>query len=62
MTLSRLVRAAGFDLVIQLVPRDRHDEVLTEELLARTPGERLQALEAEAELLQAFEARRRPGA
>jgi len=54
-TLSRLVRAAGFDLAIQLVPRDTHDEELIEQMLALTPGERLQALEAEAELLGAFE-------
>jgi transcriptional regulator with XRE-family HTH domain len=53
-TLSRLVRAAGFDLVLQLVPRDFHDEHLVDGMLALTPAERLLALEAEADLLAAF--------
>lgn len=53
-TLSRLVRAAGFDLVVQLVPRSRHDEQLIDEMLALTPAQRLAALEAETQVLQAI--------
>jgi transcriptional regulator with XRE-family HTH domain len=48
-TLEELVRAAGFDLRIQLVPRDYHDEQLIEAMLALTPAERLALLEKQAE-------------
>jgi transcriptional regulator with XRE-family HTH domain len=39
-TLLRLLRAAGFDLRMQLVPLDDHDEVLANLEDARSPGER----------------------
>ena len=47
--LERLVRAAGFDLKIELVPHDDHDERLIEAMLALTVEERLEGLEAESE-------------
>lgn len=50
-TLERLVRAAGFDLKIQLVPRDDHDEQLMRAMLELTPEERLVSLEDQLELL-----------
>ena len=40
-TLERLVRAAGFDLKIQFVPHDPHDEQLIADHLRLTPGQRL---------------------
>jgi len=49
-TLARLVRAAGFDLKVELVPHDDHDERLIEAMLALTVEERLSSLEAEHEL------------
>ena len=49
-TLSRLVRAAGYDMRIHLTPHDDHDEVLIDGVLALSPEERLDALEAEEEL------------
>jgi transcriptional regulator with XRE-family HTH domain len=52
-TLEELVRAAGFDLRIQLVPRDRHDEQLIDAMLALTPAQRLALLEQEAQELDA---------
>ena len=48
-TLQELVRAAGFELRIQLAPRDDHDAQLIDAMLALTPEERLASLEAEAE-------------
>ncbi len=48
-TLQELVRAAGFDLRIQLVPRDDHDEQLIDAMLALTPAERLAVMEQQAE-------------
>jgi len=39
-TLTRLVRAAGFDLRIHLAPPDKHDEVLSQLEASRTPSER----------------------
>jgi transcriptional regulator with XRE-family HTH domain len=56
-TLERLVRAAGFDLRIQLVPHDDHDERLIDAMLALAPEERLAALEAENELREMRERR-----
>jgi transcriptional regulator with XRE-family HTH domain len=50
-TLDRLVRAAGFDLRITLVPHNDHDERLIDVMLALSPDERLAALEAEADFL-----------
>ncbi len=47
-TLERLVRAAGFDLRIELAPRDDHDRRLIEAMLAVPPEERLAGLEAES--------------
>ena len=44
-TLQHLVGAAGFELRIQLVPRDDHDLQLIDAMLALTPDERLRALE-----------------
>lgn len=49
-TLERLVRAAGFDLRIRLVPHDEHDEELIRAMLALTPEERLASLEEQLEL------------
>jgi transcriptional regulator with XRE-family HTH domain len=44
-TLERLVRAAGFDLRIQLAPHDDHDERLIDGILALPVEERLDTLE-----------------
>jgi uncharacterized protein len=48
-TLHQLVRAAGFDLRVQLVPRDEHDRQLIDAMLAVSPEERLATLEEQAE-------------
>jgi transcriptional regulator with XRE-family HTH domain len=48
-TLERLVRAAGFDLEVALVPHDDHDERLVEAMLALPVEERLERLEAQSE-------------
>lgn len=50
-TLERLVRAAGFDLKVDLVPHDDHDERLIEAMLDLSVDERLDSLERHAELL-----------
>lgn len=39
-TLLRLVRAAGFDLRMQLIPYDPHDDILAELDAKRSPRER----------------------
>jgi transcriptional regulator with XRE-family HTH domain len=39
-TLLRLLRAAGFDLSLHLVPYDDHDDVLADLEEKRQPGER----------------------
>lgn len=44
--LSRLVRGAGFDLKIELVPRDEHDARLIRSVLSLGPEERLDSLDA----------------
>jgi transcriptional regulator with XRE-family HTH domain len=49
-TLVGLVRAAGLDLRIQLVPYDDHDDVLIDGILALTPEERLASLEEQIAL------------
>lgn len=49
-TLERLVRAAGFDLKVQLVPHDDHDERLIRAMLALSPEERLRTLEQQSAL------------
>jgi transcriptional regulator with XRE-family HTH domain len=50
-TLERLVRAAGFDLRIQLVPHDDHDEQLIRAMRELSPDERLASLEEQLEFL-----------
>ncbi len=50
-TVQRLARAAGFDLKIELVPHDQHDERLIDAMLALSPAERLESLEEQSELL-----------
>jgi transcriptional regulator with XRE-family HTH domain len=47
-TLQELVGAAGFDLRIQLVPRDEHDIRLIDAMLALSPDERLRDIEDQA--------------
>ena len=47
--LESLVRAAGFDLRIELVPYDDHDEQLIRQMLALPVEERLAGLEGESE-------------
>ena len=49
-TLERLVRAAGFDLKLQLVPHDEHDARLIRSMLSLTPDERLRTLEEQSAL------------
>lgn len=53
-TLEELVAAAGFELRIQLVPRDDHDIKLIDAMLTLTPEERLDALEQHAEAFADF--------
>lgn len=48
-TLQELVRAAGFDLRLELVPRDDHDRQLIDAMLALSPDDRLTTLEDQAE-------------
>jgi transcriptional regulator with XRE-family HTH domain len=50
-TLERLVRAAGFDLRIQLVPHDDHSEQLIRAMRELSPDERLASLEEQLEFL-----------
>lgn len=47
--LERLVRAAGYDLKIELVPHDAHDEQLIRQMLALPVEERLHSLEEQSE-------------
>lgn len=54
-TLERLVRAAGFDLKIQLVPSDDHDERLIEAMLSAPVEERLDSLEEQSEFFASAE-------
>lgn len=56
-TLERLVRAAGFDLKVDLVPHDDHDERLIEAMLELPVDERLDSLERHGEL---FASTRKP--
>jgi transcriptional regulator with XRE-family HTH domain len=39
-TLLKLLRAAGFDLLLHLAPRELHDEILADLEAARTPEEK----------------------
>jgi transcriptional regulator with XRE-family HTH domain len=50
-TLERLVRAAGFDLRIQLAPHDDHDEQLIHAMRELSPDVRLASLEEQLEVL-----------
>lgn len=47
--LERLVRAAGYDLKVELVPHDDHDEQLIRAMLALPVEERLDSLEEQSE-------------
>jgi transcriptional regulator with XRE-family HTH domain len=47
-TLQELVRAAGYDLRFQLVPRDYHDVQLIDGMLSLTPEERVRSLEEQS--------------
>lgn len=49
-TLQELVRAAGFDLRLELVPRDDHDRQLIDAMLALSPKDRLVTLEDQADV------------
>ncbi len=57
-TLERLVRAAGFDLRIDLVAHDDHDEWLIDAMLTLPVEERLDSLEEQTEF---FASIREPG-
>src|SRR5437867_2060704 len=48
-TLERLVRAAGFDLRIELVQHDDHDERLIDAMLALSVEQRIDSLEEQLE-------------
>ena len=50
--ILELVRAAGFDLDIHVVPMDEDAVAMGERNLRRTPGERLDALVAAVELYE----------
>ena len=54
-TLERLVRAAGFELRMQLAPRDDHDLQLIDLMLELTPEQRLQSLEDQLAEFEAVE-------
>lgn len=45
--LAQLVRSAGFDLNVELAPRDDHDAQLIRGVLSLSPEERLDSLEAQ---------------
>jgi transcriptional regulator with XRE-family HTH domain len=47
--LEQLVRAAGYHLKVELVPRDDHDEQLIRQMLALPVEERLDSLEEQSE-------------
>jgi transcriptional regulator with XRE-family HTH domain len=46
--LQQLLRAAGFDLRLELVPHDDHDERLIDEMLALPVEARLDSLEEQS--------------
>lgn len=53
------MRSAGFDLKVELAPRDEHDAQLIRDVLALSPEERLASLEAvDAFFADALELRR----
>lgn len=43
--LAQLIRSAGFDLKVELAPRDDHDARLIRSMLLLSPEERLDSLE-----------------
>lgn len=43
-TLRRLIRSAGFEVSVALVPADDHDLALIRRCLAKTPAQRLDEL------------------
>lgn len=47
--LEQLLRAAGYDLRIDLVPHDDHDEQLIRDMLALSVEERLDSLEEQSD-------------
>jgi len=47
--LEQLLRAAGYDLKIELVPHDDHDEQLIRQMLALPVEERFDSLEEQSE-------------
>jgi transcriptional regulator with XRE-family HTH domain len=47
-TLERLIRAAGFDLKVELAPHDDHDEQLIDAMLALPIDDRLSDLEEQS--------------
>ena len=47
--LEQLMRAAGYDLKIELIPHDDHDERLIRQMLALPVQERLDSLEEQSE-------------
>jgi transcriptional regulator with XRE-family HTH domain len=47
--LAHLLRSAGFDLRMELVPHDDHDEQLIRQMLALPVEERLNSLEEQSE-------------
>jgi len=47
--LEQLVRAAGYDLKVELVPHEDHDEQLIRQMLALPLEERLDSLEEQSE-------------
>ncbi len=57
-TLEKLARAAGLDLLIQLVPHDDHDARLIQSMRALTPEQRIDALEEESAFFASARSRR----
>src|SRR5438874_10143642 len=51
--LQQLLRAAGFDLKLELVPHDDHDEQLIGQMLAMPVEARLDSLEEQSEFFAA---------
>jgi len=47
--LEQLLRAAGYDLKVKLVPHDDHDEQLIRQMLALPVAERLDSLEEQSD-------------
>jgi len=47
--LEQLLRAAGYDLRLELVPHDDHDEQLIRQMLALPVAERLDSLEEQTD-------------